>query len=320
MRGIQFIPEETKINFIGFRHVALVFSAILVIASIGLVATKGLNFGIDFTGGTVIEIKTPVEPDIAVLRGELNTLGLGVISIQEFGAVDDLLIRLPQQEEIEGEPGAAQKTAIESVRAALDERYVDDGGVDYRRIEFVGPQVGEELKRQGALALLCAMAGILAYVWFRFEWQFGVASIFALLHDAILTLGLFAITQMEFNLSTVAAILMIAGYSINDTVVVFDRIREKLRKYKKMPLPELFNLAVNKTLARTLITSVTTLLALFALYMFGGEVIRGFIVALIFGIGVGTYSSVFIAAPVLLFMNIKRGDLADQTTQAAQEA
>jgi len=214
-----------------------------------------------------------------------------------------LLIRLPQQQSVDDD-GAAQKAAIDKVRSALDEKYAP---VDYRRIEFVGPQVGEELKRQGAMAVLFSLFGILAYVWFRFEWQFGVASIVALAHDAALTIGLFALTQMEFNLSTVAAILMIAGYSINDTVVVFDRIRENLRKYKKKALGELFNLSVNQTLARTLMTSVTTLLALIALYIFGGEVIRGFIYALIFGIGVGTYSSVFVAAPLLMFLNVKRG-------------
>ena len=322
MKGLQLVPAETNLDFIGKRFIAFALSLLLIAGSIFLVIDRGLNFGIDFTGGTLIEIKTPVEPDIGGLRTELNALGLGAVSIQEFGAPDDLLIRLPQQQTADDD-GEAQKAAIETVKAALDKHFVvEEGelgevteeqaetlsmGVDYRRIEFVGPQVGDELKRQGALAVLFSLMGILAYVWFRFEWQFGVASIIALAHDSILTIGFFALTQMEFNLSTVAAILMIAGYSINDTVVVFDRIREKLRKYKKMPLAELFNFAVNKTLARTLMTSLTTLLALLALYMFGGEVIRGFVVALIFGIGVGTYSSIFVAAPLLLFMNVKRG-------------
>jgi len=307
MKGLRLVPDETNIDFIGKRKFAFALSMILIVASIFLATTRGLNFGIDFTGGTVIEIKTEEALDLPTLRGELNGLGLGAISIQEFGAPNDLLIRLPQQQSVDDD-GGAQKAAIETVRAALDEKYAP---VDYRRIEFVGPQVGEELKRQGAMAVLFSLFGILAYVWFRFEWQFGVASIVALAHDAALTIGLFALTQMEFNLSTVAAILMIAGYSINDTVVVFDRIREKMRKYKIMPLDELFNLAVNKTLARTLMTSVTTLLALIALYVFGGEVIRGFIYALIFGIGIGTYSSVFVAAPLLMFMNVKRGTEAE---------
>ena len=277
-------------------------SAVLLIGSIYLTATRGLNFGIDFTGGTVIEIKTPVLPDLGAVRTKLNGLGLGAVSIQEFGAPDDLLIRLPQQEG----GAAAQKAAIETVRGALDGMYNEAGAVDYRRTEFVGPQVGTELKKQGLMAILFSLAGILAYIWLRFEWQFGVAAIVALAHDALATVGLFALTQMEFNLSTVAAILMIAGYSINDTVVVFDRIREDLRKYKKKPLPALFNMSVNDMLARTVMTSVTTLLALIALYVFGGEVIRGFIYALIFGVVIGTYSSVFIAAPVLLFMNVRR--------------
>jgi len=230
-------------------------------------------------------------------------LGLGAISIQEFGAPNDLLIRLPEQ----GGGPEAQQAAIKKVRSALEESFAE---VDYRRVEFVGPQVGEELKSQGINAVLFSLLGILGYIWFRFEWQFGVAAIVALLHDTIAIIGLFAFTQMEFNLSTVAAILMVAGYSINDTVVVFDRIREDLRRYKKMPLPELFNMSINSMLARTIMTSVTTLLALIALYVFGGEVIRGFVDALIVGILVGTYSSVFIAAPTLLFFDIRKGKVA----------
>ena len=313
MKGLRLVPEETNVNFIGLRFLAYVLSAVLIIGSIGLTATKGLNFGIDFTGGTVIEIQTPVEPELGELRRMLNGLALGPISIQEFGAPDDLLIRMQQQE---GGP-EAQQLAISDVRTALNDAFADEGEVDYRRVEFVGPQVGEELKQQGMMAVLFSMIGILAYVWFRFEWHFGVASIVALLHDAVLTIGLFAFTQMEFNLSTVAAILMIAGYSINDTVIVFDRIRENLRKFKKMPLPELFNKSVNEMLSRTIMTSGTTLLALIALYVFGGEVIQGFIYALIFGIVIGTYSSVFVAAPMLLITGLKRGAPAPDKAEEA---
>jgi len=258
----------------------------------------------------VIEIRTPVIPDLQELRTELNELNLGSISIQEFGEPDDLLIRLPEQE------GGAQ-VAIQTVQAMLNAKFESEGAVDYRRTEFVGPQVGAELKKQGALAVLFSLFGILGYVWLRFEWQFGVAAIVALAHDAVATIGLFALTQLEFNLSTVAAILMIAGYSINDTVVVFDRIRENLRKFKKMPIGELFNRSVNNTLARTVMTSVTTLLALVALYYFGGEVIRGFVYALIFGIMIGTYSSIFIASPVLMFMNIRNTELAKPEAEDA---
>jgi preprotein translocase subunit SecF len=268
-----------------------------------------LNFGIDFTGGTVIEIRTPVKPNLSDMRTALNALGYGAISIQEFGAPDDLLIRLPQQG---GGDVEKEKEAIAAVRAYLDRTFVGDGDeslVDYRRTEYVGPQVGKELQVKGIYAVLFSLLGILAYIWVRFEWQFGVAAVAALAHDAIIVIGLFALTQMEFNLSTVAAVLMIAGYSINDTVIVFDRIREMLRKYKKMPLIDLFNLSVNSMLVRTIMTSFTTLLALVALYMFGGEVIRGFIYALIFGIVVGTYSSIFVAAPLLLLMNIRRANL-----------
>lgn len=309
MKGITFIPEDVNFNFMKLRHMAFVISAMIILGSIALTAQKGLNFGIDFTGGTLIEIRTPETPDLSVLRTELNGLGLGGISIQEFGAPDDLLIRLPQQNAEEGEDEAAlQNAAIDTVRATLDERY-GEGAVDYRRTEYVGPQVGEELKRQGMYAVLFSILGILAYIWFRFEWQYGIAAIVALAHDCISVLGLFAFTQMQFDLATVAAILMIAGYSINDTVVVFDRIRENLRKYKRKPLGEVFNMAINQTLSRTIITGVTTLLALIALWAFGGEVIAGFIKALIFGILIGTYSSIFIASPVLLYLNVKRSEV-----------
>ncbi len=302
---MNILPRDTNINFIGMRFMAFVLSAVLIIGSLGLIVTKGLNFGIDFTGGTLIEVRVPDQaPDLTVLRGSLNALELGAISIQEFGAPDDLLIRLPEQE-----GGASvQQGAIDAVKAMLNEKYESGeqgASVDYRRVEFVGPQVGEELKKQGLYAVLFSMLGMLMYIWFRFEWQFSVAAIAALLHDAIATLGLFALTQMEFNLSTVAAILMIAGYSINDTVVVFDRIRENLRKFKKMMINELLNKSVNQTLSRTLMTSVTTMLALVALWAFGGEVIRGFVNALIFGILIGTYSSIFVASPILTFMNIR---------------
>ena len=293
------IPTDKQINFIGLRFIAYVVSAIIIAGSIGLTVTKGLNFGIDFTGGTLIEIRLEETPDLGALRQQLNDLDLGGISIQEFGAPEDLLIRMAEQDGGE----EAQQDAIKSIRSSLESTYEN---VDYRRVEYVGPQVGEELKRQGLYAILFSLAGILAYIAIRFEWKFGVAAIIALAHDAVATVGLFAITQMEFNLSTVAAILMIAGYSINDTVVVFDRIRENLRKFKKMPLSELFNLSINQTLSRTLVTSITTLLALVALWYFGGEVIQGFINALLFGILIGTYSSIFVAAPVLLLTGVDR--------------
>ncbi|MEM6811492.1 MAG: protein translocase subunit SecF [Pseudomonadota bacterium] len=297
---LRFVPKNTNIDFIGKRYMAFVLSAIILIGSVALLFTKGLNFGIDFTGGTLIEIQVLQEqPDLGSLRNDLNALELGTISIQEFGAPNNLLIRLPQQ----GEDSFAQQEAIETTKETLDGIFEE--GIEYRRIEFVGPQVGEELQKKGMYAVLFSILGMLVYIWFRFEWQFSAAAIIALVHDSLATIGLFALTQMEFNLSTVAAILMIAGYSINDTVVVFDRIRENLRKYKKMPVTELLNKSVNNTLSRTIMTSITTLLALAALWAFGGEVIRGFVNALIFGIVIGTYSSIFVAAPILTFLNIR---------------
>ncbi len=303
---MKIFPTDTKINFIGMRYIAFVISAFILIGAIALLFTKGLNYGIDFTGGTMVEVKvSTTAPDLGKLRTDMNNLDLGAMSLQEFGAPDDLLIRMPEQE------GGAdvQAAALIKLKTYLNGEFES---VDYRRVEFVGPQVGEELKKQGLYAVIFSILGMLVYIWFRFEWQFSVAAIIALIHDSLATIGLFALTQMEFNLSTVAAILMIAGYSINDTVVVFDRIRENLRKFKKMPIFDLLNNAINQTLSRTLMTSITTLLALLALWTFGGEVIRGFVNALIFGIIIGTYSSVFVASPVLTFLNIRHTKAADE--------
>lgn len=292
MFNLRLVKDDTKINFMGVRFAALGLTLFIIAGSIGLLMTRGLNYGIDFAGGTLIEVQTPEAADIAALRARLDGLGLGGIMIQQFGGPNDVLIRLQQQEGGE----EAQKAAQDKVRASLGE------GVEIRRVEFVGPQVGSELVRAGAKAAFFALLGIFAYIWFRFEWQFGVAAIAALLHDMIATLGFFALTQIEFDLSTVAAVLMIAGYSNNDTVVVFDRIRENLRRYKKMPIVELSNLTINQTLSRTLMTSLTTLLSLLALWLFGGEVIRSFTDALIVGIVVGTYSSIYIATPIWMMM------------------
>ena len=321
MKGLRLIPQETNFDFIGHRYFAYALSLVVVFGSLFLVFTKGLNFGIDFTGGTLIEIQTEETPDLAQLRSTLNGLGLGDISLQEFGAPNDILIRLPDQKEsdeavaarekcleesaqAESCPPSAQKLAVDKVRESLSGIFGEK--VDYRRTEFVGPQVGSELKQQALYAVLFSILGILVYIWFRFEWQFGVAAIAALMHDVIGTLGLFALTGMNFDLSSVAAILMIAGYSINDTVVIFDRIRETLRKFRKKPLPEILNRAINDTLSRTIVTGLTTLLALLALWLFGGEVIQSFVDALIFGIVIGTHSSIFVAAPLLLYMNLRR--------------
>jgi len=296
MARLQLVPPGTKIPFISWRKLFFVFSIALTLAAAALYLARDLNFGIDFEGGILMEIRTDGPADITVLRDTLGALGLGEVNLQTFGEASDILIRVQRQEGDE----AAQQAAIDAVRDALGD------SVTYRRTEFVGPKVGEELKQAGILAVLLSMAGILIYIWFRFEWQFGVAAVVALSHDVISTIGIFALLQLEFNLATVAAILTIAGYSINDTVVVFDRIRENLRKFKKMALADVLNRSINETLSRTVLTSVTTLLALGSLFVLGGPVIRDFSFAMIWGVLIGTYSSICVAAPVLLYMKLKR--------------
>ena len=315
MRLISFVPVGTKINFLKFRKMAAVFSLFLCVASVGLFAAKGLNFGIDFRGGILLEIRTPGAADMSKLRASLGGLGLGEVQLQEFGQPTDVLIRIERQ--AGGEK--AQLVAVEIAKKALGDE------VNYRRTEFVGPKVGGELIEAGITAVLLALGAMLVYIWFRFEWQFGVGAVIAILHDVLLTIGIFSLLGLEFNLSTVAAILTIAGYSINDTVVVYDRVRENLRKFKQMPLTELLNLSINATLSRTLLTSVTTLIALLALYLFGGEVLRGFSFAMIWGVLVGTYSSIFIAVPLLVYMNLRRsglivGDTDDDDAPAGKTA
>ena len=245
----------------------------------------------------MLEVRVSSSTNISQLRQGLSNLNLGEIKIQQFGADTDFLIRIQKQEGGE----KAQQSAIDLVKGTLP------NDIKYRRTEFVGPKVSKELYRDGILAVIFAIIGILAYIWFRFEWQFGLGAIIALTHDVITTIGVYALTGLEFNLSTVAAILTIAGYSINDTVVVYDRVRENLRKYKTLELVNLLNNSVNETLSRTIMTSVTTLLALGALYVLGGEVIRGFSIGMIWGVLIGTYSSICIAVPLLLFLDVKRG-------------
>jgi len=295
---IRIVPSDTNIQFINKRFIAMALSAFLVVASLGLYMTKGLNLGIDFLGGIMLEVKTKGAADIGDLRSRVSGLGLGDVSLQEFGEPDVVLIRVQRQEGGDN----AQQAAVTKVKDALG-----DTVAEYRRTEFVGPTVGAELQESAFLAVVAAIGAILVYVWFRFEWQFGVGAVVALAHDVISTIGLFSLLALDFNLSTVAALLTIAGYSINDTVVVFDRVRENMRKFKKMPLPELFNRSINETLSRTVNTSLTTMLALVALFVFGGEVIRGFTVAMMWGIFIGTYSSIALAVPLLLYLNVHRG-------------
>jgi len=297
MARFKFVPENPNVNFLGRRLIFFVFSAILVLSSIGVFSAKGMNYGIDFTGGIMIEVKTEKPGQIGAMRETLKGLGLGSVELQEFGAPDDILIRFQAQEGGE----KAQNSVIAKVKEALGE------GIEYRRTELVGPKVSDELFMSGVYAVVSAILAMLFYIWIRFEWQFGLGAVIALSHDVISTIGIFALLGMEFNLSTVAAVLTIAGYSINDTVVVFDRVRENLRKYKTKPMEQLLNESANETLSRTVMTSVTTLLALVSLYFLGGEIIRDFAFAMIWGVIIGTYSSVCLAVPLLLKFGIQRG-------------
>lgn len=311
MFRFRIVPDLEGVPFMKWRRLTFALSMVLIAASIVLFFSRGLNYGIDFRGGVMIEIKTPEVVNIASLRAGLNDLGLGEVSIQEFGAADDLLIRLERQD---GEEGAQQR-AVEAVRARLAE--LIDGEIDYRRTEAVGPKVSGELVQDGVMAVGFALIAMLIYIWVRFEWQFSIGAVAALVHDVILTIGMFSVTGLEFNLATVAAILLIVGYSMNDTVVVYDRIRENLRKFKKMPIEDLLDLSINNTLSRTLMTSITTMLALLALYFIGGAVIADFSFAMIWGVLVGTYSSIYIAGPLLIFFQVRAPE--DKPVEAKEQ-
>lgn len=308
LKPVRFVPRKTKLPFSGLRKYTFVLSALMVLGSFLSVGFIGLNFGIDFRGGIVIEIRTEGPADISQIRADLGGLSLGEVSIQEFGDPQEVLIRVQRQEGEERE----QIAAIDTIKSQLGD------SVEYRRTEFVGPTVGAELIEAGIWAVVLALLSILVYVWFRFEWQFSVAAIVALSHDVITTIGLFALIQHEFNLATVAAVLTIAGYSINDTVVIFDRVRENLRRYKTMELADLLDQSNNETLSRTVMTSGTTLLALVAIYIFGGPVLADFALALIWGILVGTYSSLFVAVPLLLYTGVRRGGDQEQDESGLQ--
>jgi preprotein translocase SecF subunit len=300
LRSFRFIPDNTRIPFVRFQYWAYAITGAMILLTLVLLPTKGLNLGIDFRGGSLLEVGMPGPADLAVMRSTLGNLGLGDVALQQFGSPSDVLIRIARQ------PGddQAQLAAVGKVKAALADRFGKD--ISYRRVEFVGPKVSADLLWGGAQATIYALVAILAYVWFRFEWQFAVGAVVATIHDAVTTIGVFSLFGMEFNLTTIAAILTIIGYSINDTVVIYDRVRENLRRFKAMPLPDIIDRSVNETLARTVMTSLTTVLALAALVVFGGPVVRGFTVAMIWGVVVGTYSSVYVAAPMIIHLKLRR--------------
>jgi preprotein translocase subunit SecF len=296
-KGMDFFPHDLRLPFMRYKGIALVASVVLMLASLAVFAVKGLNYGVDFKGGSLLEVQsTSGTANVSELREKLGKLGLGAVQIQEFGSPTDVLIRVEQQ------PGgeAEQQVALKKVQDALAGQYAP------RRTEVVGPAVSSELRLTGFIAVFVGVLAITAYVWFRFEWQFAVGVIVALAHDVLLTIGIFSLFQLEFDLSIVAALLTILGYSVNDSVVVSDRIRENLRKFKRMDLNELLNLSINETLSRTILTGCTAIVVLMALYIFGGEVIRNFNLAMLLGVLIGTYSSVFIAAPMLGYLGVKR--------------
>jgi preprotein translocase subunit SecF len=311
---LRIVPDDTKFDFIRFRRISFPVSALLSILAIALYFFHGLNFGIDFKGGSLIEIQQKGGPaDLAAMRTTLNGLGLGEVQLQQFGGPADVLIRVAQQ------PGgdAAQASVETKVRAALGTN------VEYRRVEVVGPRISGEFLSMGTIGLFFAIGAILVYLWFRFEWQFALGAMIANIHDIVLTLGFMSVTQIDFDLTSIAALLTILGYSLNDTVVIYDRIREMLRRYKKLPMPELLNASINSTLSRSIITHVTVSLSLLALLLFGGNAIHSFTATMMFGVVlVGTYTSIFIASPILIYLGVglTRGKGGEEDEEPAPKA
>ena len=282
------------IKFNRFYKECNIISLILVIISLSLLIFKGLNFGIDFKGGTLIELRsTDSKINVSSLRDNLNQMNLGDVSVKTFGNKTDFLIKFENNN---------NKNIIEELKKNLDKSFGNN--FNFRRVENVGPKVSAELLRSGVIAIALSLAAMLLYIWIRFEWQFSLGAILALFHDVIITLGVFSVFSLEINLSIVAAVLTIVGYSMNDTVVIFDRVRENLRKYADVKIFELTNISINETLSRTIITSVTTLLALTSIFILGGEILRGFSLAMIIGVFIGTYSSIFVASPILKYLNV----------------
>ena len=302
--------KTTNINFIGNRKIALIFSGILMIISIASLAVRGLQMGIDFTGGTLIEVGYQKAADLTVLRKTLNESGFSDATVQNFGTAKDVLIRLKPHE------GVSSADLSSKVLNAINETTAEPASV--RRVEFVGPQVGDDLAEDGFLALLYSAIGILIYVAWRFEWKFSTGAIMATFHDVIVTLGFFSIAGLEFDLTVLAAILALIGYSLNDTIVVYDRIRENFRNLRKISTEEIMNISINVTLSRTIMTSFTVILVLVSLFFLGGEIIHNFSIALLFGVVFGTYSSIFIASPMVLILGISPEDLMIPVKEGAE--
>jgi preprotein translocase subunit SecF len=300
MRLLKLIPDNTNLDFMRWRNIALMISILITAASIALVFTRGLNWGVDFAGGQSVRVTFVQPPNLDQLRSRVDGLGLGDASLQEFGARNVISIRMPLPE---GGEAAATRAATQ-VRAVITQLHPD---ARFDAVETVSSKVSEELLRSGGLAIALAMIGIAIYIWIRFEWQFGVGALVTLFHDVWMTMGFFSLTQLQFDLNVVAAILTIVGYSLNDTVVVYDRIRENLRKYRKMEIVPLLNLSLNETLSRTMVTSLSILLALLALLLLGPDVIFGLTIAIFVGIFVGTYSSIYISSPVLVWLGVTTG-------------
>jgi len=306
---MKFLNRKTNIDFMSRSRVALIFSTILIIASITSLAVRGLNFGLDFTGGTLIEVGYPSAPNTTDVRQNLADAGFDSI-VQTFGAATDIVVRIPPSEVEESSAELSTR-----VLAALSQGV--EGEIEMRRVEFVGPQVGDELAEQGILAVIYAMVGVFLYVMFRFQWRFSVGAVVALFHDIIIAMGIISLVHIEFDLTVVAAILAVVGYSLNDTIVLFDRIRENFPRYRKRQPIEVVNTSINETLSRTLMTSTTTLMVLFALFYFGGEIIHGFAFTLIVGVVVGTYSSIYVASTALLMLGVSKYDLMEVEKEGA---
>lgn len=309
-KGVDFFPHGIRLPIVANRRYFIGISWGLAILALALIMTKGLNFGVDFKGGSIIEVRSKAGPvDIAKLRETANSAGVGSIQVQGLRETTDALLRMEMQ------PGgdAAQEAATTKLINALGDTF------EIRNKEVIGGAVSKDLLWSGIWAVVASLLGILIYVWFRFEWQFAVAGILALVHDVFITCGMFALLRYEFDLTVVAALLTLAGYSVNDTVVVFDRIRENMRKYKKMPLWDLIDLSINETLSRTVLTASTVFLAVLALYIFGTEVIHGFAFAMLFGVVIGTWSSIFVAAPLLMFFGLTREKVTGQTDGARKQ-